>query len=73
MTETFGIIAAVLAVVGVVLNNHKLIACFYFWMVSNVIAAGIHYNTEIYSLLIRDIAFFYLAIEGLCQWRTDKK
>jgi len=60
MVEIFGTIATALAIFGVVLNNRKLIACFYLWLVSNVITAGIHYDAGIYSLLVRDLIFFVL-------------
>jgi len=72
MIEIFGTIAMVLAIFGVVLNNRKRIYCFYFWMVSNAITGGIHYNAEIYSLLVRDLIFFVLAIEGIYQWRKRR-
>lgn len=72
MTEIFGIFATVLAVLGVVFNNRKLIACFYFWLLSNAITAGIHYNAGIYSLLVRDAIFFVLAAEEIYQWRRKK-
>ena len=69
MTEMFGIIATVLAVFGCVLNNRKLIACFYLWIASNVITGWIHADMAVYSLLVRDIIFSGLAIEGLYRWR----
>jgi len=69
MVEILGTIATMLAVLGVVFNNHKLIACFYLWLLSNAITAGIHLDAGIYSLLIRDLIFFGLAIEGIYRWR----
>ena len=69
MIEIFGIVATVLAILGVVLNNRKLIVCFYLWLVSNLITAGIHFDAGIYSLLVRDLTFFCLAIEGIYRWR----
>ncbi len=69
MIETFGIISTILAVAGVILNNRKLIACFYLWLLSNGITALIHYDAGIYSLFLRDIIFFGLAVEGLWRWR----
>lgn len=71
MTEICGIIATVLAVIGVVLNNRKLIACFYFWIASNAITGWIHADMGVYSLLVRDIVFFGLAVEGLYRWRKN--
>lgn len=71
MIETFGVIATILAVMGVVLNNRKLIACFYLWLISNGITAGIHLHAGIWSLFIRDIIFFLLAVEGLVKWKRN--
>jgi len=71
--EILGVIAVTLAVIGVILNNRKLIACFYVWIISNVLCAGIHFHAEIWSLLIRDIIFTVLAIEGLVRWRRSEK
>ncbi len=67
--EVLGIISTSLAILGVVFNNRKLIVCFYLWLVSNAITAVIHFDAGIYSLLIRDLIFFFLAIEGLWKWR----
>lgn len=69
MIEIFGTIATALAIFGVLLNNRKLIVCFYLWLVSNLITAGIHFDAGIYSLLVRDLIFFGLAIEGIYRWR----
>ena len=67
--ETLGFAATVLAVAGVVLNNRKYIACFYFWLVSNWLSAMVHWQSGIYSLLVRDAIFMLLALEGIYQWR----
>ena len=69
MIEIFGIIATALAILGVVLNNRRLIVCFYLWLISNALTGWIHYDAGIYSLLIRDIVFFVLAVEGIYRWR----
>ena len=71
-TEIVGTIATVLAVTGVLLNNRRMIACFYIWIVSNSITAALHYNVELYSLLVRDVVFLALAFEGLYKWRHPK-
>ena len=73
MIEILGTIATALAIFGAVLNNRKLIACFYLWLASNAITAGIHFDAGIYSLLVRDLIFFILAIEGIHKWRKQKK
>jgi len=73
MIEIFGIFATMLAVLGVIFNNRKMIFCFYLWIVSNAITAAIHYDAGIYSLLVRDMIFFGLAIEGLLRWKAESK
>lgn len=74
--EIFGSIASVLAVVGVVLNNRKMIKCFYLWIVSNFIFCLIHWDGGLWSLVVRDGIFIGLALEGIYRWggdRTTKK
>ncbi len=69
MTEIIGTISTVIAVVGVILNNHRLIACFWLWLVSNAASAGLHIHAGMYSLAVRDAVFFALAIHGLVMWK----
>ncbi|MCJ7483904.1 MAG: nicotinamide mononucleotide transporter family protein [Thermodesulfovibrionales bacterium] len=68
MIEIIGIVTTALAVAGVLTNNRKLRVCFLLWMVSNALTAGIHAYLGIYSLLVRDVIFFILAIEGWFKW-----
>ena len=72
MIELFGTIATLLAITGVILNNRKMIACFYIWLVSNFICAAIHYQAGIMSLFFRDLIFFVLAIDGLYRWSKKR-
>ena len=67
-TEIFGIIATILAVAGVLLNNRLDRNCFYVWIVSNCIVLGIHFKSGLWSLAVRDFIFIVLAIEGLIRW-----
>ncbi|MFA5377673.1 MAG: nicotinamide mononucleotide transporter [Dehalococcoidia bacterium] len=69
MIEIVGIIASVLAIAGVVLNNRKVRWCFVIWMVSNAMTIGIHIHAGIWSLAGRDAVFFLLAVEGFLLWR----
>lgn len=69
MIEAFGIVATVLAVTGVWLNNRKKIACFKIWIFSNLISLIIHIGTATYSLALRDAIFIGFAIEGIRMWR----
>ena len=73
MIETIGILTTTLAVAGVLTNNRRLRVCFLLWMVSNALTAGIHAYMGIYSLLIRDVIFFVLAIEGYIKWGKSLK
>lgn len=66
--EIAGIVATILAVIGVLTNNRRLRLCFLFWLVSNALTAGIHAQAGIWSLVVRDSIFFVLAIEGWFKW-----
>jgi len=66
--EIIGIIATILAVVGVITNNRRLRVCFLLWLISNALTGGIHAQAGIWSLVARDSIFFVLAIEGWFKW-----
>jgi nicotinamide riboside transporter PnuC len=68
INEIIGLVATVLAVIGVIANNRRLRVCFLLWLASNALTAGIHAHAEIWSLLLRDTVFFILAIEGWIKW-----
>jgi len=70
--EIIGTVSMILAVAGVWLNNRKLRSCFYLWLVSNSLSAILHGQAGMWSLLIRDMIFFGLAIEGLNKWGKKK-
>ena len=69
MIELLGTIATILAVIGVIMNNRKMIGCFYIWLLSNTITLFIHSQAGIWSLAARDLIFLVLAVEGLIKWR----
>ena len=60
-----------MAVVGVILNNRRLRFCFILWIISNALSAAIHAEMYVWSLFVRDIIFFVLAIEGWIKWGKD--
>lgn len=66
--EIVGAIATILAVTGVITNNRRIRACFLLWMVSNALTGAIHAQASIWSLVVRDVIFFILAIEGWFKW-----
>lgn len=57
------------AVTGVLLNNHKLIACFPVWLLSNSISGCVHLNAGMSGMVLRDVAFLILAVHGWRCWR----
>ena len=67
--QVAGAVAAVLAVTGVVLNNHRLRACFLVFLVSNGIVGTIHIWSGLWTLAARDVVFFCLAIDGWFRWK----
>jgi len=73
LIEIFGLVSTVLAVGGVLLNNRLNILCFYLWIVSNAIFAVIHSQAGIWSLVLRDVVFIGLCIEGIVRWRKNGK
>ena len=68
MIELLGTIAGILAIAGVILNNHIDRRCFYLWMISNLMFFLIHVNADLISLAVRDLAFTVLAFHGLYKW-----
>jgi len=73
MIELFGWLATVCALAGCVLNNRKMIACFWLWIVSNIICAYLHAHVGLWPLFCRDIGFLGLAVEGFFKWRKQKE
>jgi len=58
----------ILAVLGVLLNNARMRACFYVWLVSNALAGLVHAHADLWILAARDLVFWVLAIHGLWAW-----
>lgn len=76
MIELLGAIAGVLGVLGVVLNNRRLMACFPVWIMSNAISCGLHvhaawYGPGAWTQALRDVAFLVLAVEGWWRWKRS--
>ena len=70
--EIISVLVTVLAVAGVVLNNRKLRGCFILWMFSNSVCACIHWDAGLYGLMVRDLIFLGLAVEGWKRWGQKK-
>ncbi len=72
MIELIGTVATIVALVGAWLNNRLLVSCFYCWIFSNLLSAGIHIYLGTWSLAIRDLAFLVMAVAGPYQWKRSK-
>ena len=72
MVEVIGTFAGVLAIVGVMLNNRRLIWCFPVWIVSNALCFGLHVHADLYPLAVRDAVFTVLSVDGWIRWRRIK-
>lgn len=70
--EILGTAAMILAIIGVVLNNHKLISCFYLFLISNSICLYLHLHVNIWSMCVRDVVFIMLAFHGIYKWRRKE-
>lgn len=75
MNEFFGIIgwlATAIALGGVYLNNRRRRACFILWLASNAMTLAVHSYAGMWSLAVRDVAFFVLAVHGWRLWGSRK-
>lgn len=66
--ELISLAAMVIAITGVVLNNHGRRACFWVWLASNTISAMIHIHSGLVVMTVGDIIFAALAVHGLVCW-----
>ena len=66
--EVVSWLATGIAVTGVVLNNHQSAWCFGFWLVSNSLTACIHLKSRLWGLMVRDLIFLALAVDGWWRW-----
>ena len=73
MIEAAGVVATLVAITGVVLNNRRRRECFYLWLVSNSLTLAIHVAAGIWSLAVRDAVFLGLAVDGLIRWNRAEK
>jgi len=66
--EIASAIASIIAVSGVILNNHRRRACFVLWWFSNSVFGAIHVTEGLWALAARDVVFFALAVWGFVAW-----
>lgn len=73
MIELFAGFGSLLAIVGVVANNHRLRWCFLLWMASNSIAIVVHGINGPIAYVGRDIIFLILAVTGWIKWGAKRR
>lgn len=73
MNNYIGLIATTLAVTGVVLNIRKNRWGFALWVIANLLCLWLHASAEMGTLIIGDIIFTVLAIEGFVRWSRKPK
>ena len=73
LNEILGIGALILGVLGCLLNNRKLRICFVVWLISNTLNGIVHFRVDVWSLVIRDIVFSILVIDGWFRWGKKTK
>ena len=66
-------LTAVAALIGVVLNIHKMRACFAIWAVTNATWTVVDYRHGIYAQAALQFVYFLLSIYGLCRWTKDPR
>jgi nicotinamide riboside transporter PnuC len=72
MIQIIGLLAGILGIAGVLLNNRKLIGCFPIWIASNALSGGLHVYAGLWTLALRDLVFLCLAVDGWRRWRRDR-
>jgi len=69
MTWTWFLV--ILSIIGVILNNHRRIECFYIWMFTNAMWCVVDVWYGVYSQAVLFAVYFVLAVHGWWQWRKE--
>lgn len=72
MFEIYTYFLTVLALIGVVLNIKKKIACFYIWLFTNASWAVVDFYKGIPAQGILFTIYTGLAVCGILEWRKNK-
>ena len=63
-------LTAIAALVGVVLNVHKHVACFYIWAVTNAVWMVVDIQHGIYAQGALQAVYFGLSVYGIWKWSS---
>ena len=66
--EIISTLATVIAIAGVILNNHRQRACFIVWFFSNILTLSVHLYVGLWAMSGRDLIFIALAVHGWIMW-----
>ena len=72
MIQTISWITTAICLTGTILNVKKLNACFYLWLIGNILWLSIDIYNGLWSRAILDIVQGALALWGIIEWRKDK-
>ena len=70
--EIISTLATIIAIAGVILNNHRRRECFILWLGSNSLTLAVHLAVGLWAMSGRDAIFIYLAIDGWYRWKGSK-
>lgn len=73
MFDLFTYILTGLALIGVVLNIKKKIACFYIWLFTNASWAVVDFYKDIPAQGFLFVIYTGLAVYGIVEWKKDAK
>ena len=65
-------ITTAICLLGTILNVKKLNACFYLWLIGNILWLCIDIYNGLWSRAILDIVQGVLAVWGIIEWRNNK-
>jgi nicotinamide riboside transporter PnuC len=72
MIQIISWITTAICLTGTILNVKKLNACFYLWLIGNILWLSIDIYNGLWSRAILDIVQGVLALWGIIEWRKDK-
>ncbi|MBI4584567.1 MAG: nicotinamide mononucleotide transporter [Planctomycetes bacterium] len=65
-------VTATAALIGVWLNIHRHLACFFIWAGTNAVWAAVDYRHGIYGQAGLQAVYFLLSLYGIWKWRRRK-
>lgn len=70
--QIISFVTTAICLLGTILNVKKLNACFYLWLIGNILWICIDIYNGLWSRAILDIVQGVLAVWGIIEWRKNK-